>query len=95
MCIITRSKRNSAATTKTKTNDKACVSNDSLNDFLVKFVEENKTASIHGLHGCVDKGSAEPAQFSLEVFFSSTGGMSQLSHMQKLKCAVVVSDNLC
>ena len=93
--MITRSKRNSADTTKTKTNDKACVSNDLLNDFLVKFVEENVTASIHGLHGCVNKGSAEPAQFSLEVFFSSMGGMSQLSHMQKLKCAMVVSDNLC
>ena len=94
MCTITRSKRNSADTTKTKTNEKACVSNDSLNDFLVKFVEENVTASIHGLHGCVDKGSAEPTQFSLELFFSSMGGMSQLSHMQKLKCAMVVSDNL-
>ena len=94
MCTITQSKRNSANTTKTKTNDKAGVSNDLLIDFLVKFVEENVPASIHGLHGCVDKGSAEPTQFSLQVFFSSMGGMSQLSHMQKLKCAVVVSDNL-
>ena len=94
MCMITRSKCNGANTTKTKTNDKAGVSNDSLIDFLVKFVEENVPASIHGLHGCVNKGSAEPTQFSLQVFFSSTGGMSQLSHMQKLKCARVVSDNL-
>ena len=51
-------------------------------------------ASIHGLHGCIDEGSAEPTQFSLQVFFSSIGGMSQLSYMQKLKCAMVVSDNL-
>ena len=93
MCTITQSKRNSANTTKT--NDKPGVSNDLLIDFLVKFVEENVPASIHGLHGCVNKGSAEPTQFSLQVFFSSTGGMSQLSCMQKLKCAVVVSDNLC
>ena len=58
MCIITRSKRNGANTTKTKTDDKAGASNDSLTDFLVKFVEENVPASIHGLHGCIDEGSA-------------------------------------
>ena len=94
MCTITRSKRNGANTTKTKTNDKAGASNDLLTDFLVKFVEENVPASIHGLYGCIDEGSAEPTQFSLQVFFSSMGGMSQLSYMQKLKCAMVVSDNL-
>ena len=93
--MITQSKRNSANTTKTKTDDKVGASNNSLTDFLVKFVEENVPASIHGLHGCIDEESAEPTQFSLQVFFSSTGGMSQLSCMQKLKCAVVVSDNLC
>ena len=93
MCIITRSKRNSANTTKA--HDKAGASNNSLTDFLVKFVEENVPASIHGLHGCIDEGNAEPTQFSLQVFFSSIGGMSQLSYMQKLKCAMVVSDNLC
>ena len=95
MCTpITRTKRKGANTTKTKTNDKAGVSNDLLIDFLVKFVEDNVPASIHGLHQCADKGSAEPTQFSLQVFFSSIGGMSQLSYMQKLKCAMVVSDNL-
>ena len=94
MCIITRSKHNSVNTTKTKTDDKAGASIHSWTDFLVKFVAENGPGSIHGLYGCIDRESAEPTQFSLHVFFSSMGGMIQLLHMQKLICAVVVSDNL-
>ena len=78
MCIITRSKVNSANTRKTKT--------DSLSDFLVKFVEENVPSSIHGLHACIDEGKAEPTQFSLQVFFASIGGMSQLSHAKAEMC---------
>ena len=94
MCIITRSKRSIPQSKKTKSDDKTGSSNDSFNNFLVKFVEENVPSSIYGMHGCVDEGSAEPTQFSLRVFFSSIGGMSELSYMQKLKCAMVVSDNL-
>ena len=93
MCIITRSKCNSDKnTTSTKINDEASASHHSLTDFLVKFVADSGQ-SIQGLHGCIKGGIAEPTEYSLSVFFNSIGGMSQLSYMQKLKCAMVVSDN--
>ena len=94
MCIITRSKPNSEITTEKNTNNESGASNQSWTDFLVKFVVENGPGSIHGLHRRINEGSAKPTQLSMHVFFSSMGANSHLSYMQKLKCAMVVSDNL-